>query len=296
MEAYSFYSKYVWENGEWKSRLFHVEDGKFTRSIRTKSMEMRLNVDSFWLGPGKVYVDSEEPVYYQLDYQNTVKKFMYRGCTLLLCQLPVINTSNYRKDFFHYIDHLKNMPIDHMIVPIIPAPILKDEHIRFFGRQKVPFLLIETSSQEDLLNIKWEWIQQAQSFSRMPLMYKKSSFLQEEINVSELWHELCKNYNIPSLHQEIGQSPLSTQTLRLSGISPFHGEFVENGSADYNLFDLSSIQSVDESLLFRYDKAIPVVTVANGNVIKANHLVLDQQQNGKYQKVSIPQHFVYEDL
>jgi hypothetical protein len=293
MEAYSFYSKYVLQDRKWSAKVFHVEDGKFTRSIRNQKQTFRLYVDQFWIGPGKVYVDVEDPVYYQLNYENVIRKYIYRGCTLLLCQLPVFNTEDYRKDFTEFRSRLSSMAIDHMIVPVIPAMVLKDEHIRFFGRHKVPFILIETSSHEDLLDQKWEWIKHAQSFSNIPLMYINSPFLEEKIDFSPLWQEICENYSISTLYQEIDSSTLSRETLRLSGISPFHGEFIENGSADYNLFDLNTTPFVDESRNFRYDRAIPVATIANGKVIKANHLILSEENRGQYQRISIPQHFVY---
>ncbi|UFT97618.1 hypothetical protein KO561_10305 [Radiobacillus kanasensis] len=294
MGVYYFYSDNVLEDGIWKSKSIHIEDGCFTRSFSSIDGIQEINVDRFWVGPGKVYVDEEESVFDALSPETTAQKYVNRGCTLLLCRLPIRSSISYKKRFKTFKNNLSFLPIDHMIVPTIPIRILKPHHIKFFGRMKVPLILVEVSDVTDLDFVKWEWIQEAQQFSRTPIMIREGQRFDEKNGrqLFPLWQTLCEDRDIITLQEPVTELPLSKNTLRITGISPGKGELIENGCADYNLFSLEKDPTIDGDSHFRYHKAIPTITVSRGKVVKENHLVNTEKMQGEYMEVSIPRHFI----
>ncbi|WP_138416983.1 hypothetical protein [Aquibacillus sediminis] len=289
MGVYYFSSDYIYDHGKWKSDSIFIKDNKFTITFTNKKTAQEMDVSPFWVGPGKVYVDLDDPVYRQQDYQSSIKKYIYRGCTLLLCQLPISSRYGLKQKFSQFKQQLSLVsPIDFMIVPRIPASKLAVEHIKFFGKEKVPFILVEADDVDELKQVKWEWIQQYQSFSGTPISYISDT----ENTFEKDWQKLAKKYRIISIDDTINHLPLSKQLLRQTGISPHKGEFIHQGCADYTLFDRSTLPTIDEDTNFRYHKAIPVITVSNGTVVKSNHIVQLDATQGKYTPVSIPRHFV----
>ncbi|WP_077621740.1 hypothetical protein [Sediminibacillus massiliensis] len=290
MEVYCFYSDLIYEEENWQSKCIHVEDGRFVRSHKVNPVEMV--VDGFWIGPGKVYVDMEEPVYFQANSKETVKSYIDRGCTLLLCQLPVYSSQHFKRKFYQFKEKLAYLPIDYMIVPRIPLPYLKTEQIRFFGRKRLPFIIVELATEKELWKVKWEWIQQAQSLSGIHLFFTMENNQAPDKHVLHAWKHVVDSFLISSSYEEISHLPLPKKLLRITGISPYKGELLPQGSADYNLFPIDKFPSIDEPEKFRYHKASPVVTVAGGKVVMANQQVEPEIGRGYYQKVSIPRHFL----
>ncbi|WP_186577797.1 hypothetical protein [Aquibacillus kalidii] len=293
MGDYFFYSDFIYDNGEWTSKCLQIQEGKFTRFLSSKSTVRELNVEQFWVGPGKVYVDLEEPVFNQVDMETTVSKYIYRGCTLLLCQFPLKSRRNFKNRFLQFKNKLARLPLDYMIVPRIPISLLHPDQIRFFGRRKVPFIILELDNIDDLLNVKWEWIEQAQSFTGIPIIYDSSKINTKMLKeLKSLWKWIGNKFQMQLLDDGVTTLPLPKETLRKTGISPFKGEFIENSAADYNLFPIEKVPSIDDEPDFRYHKAIPVVTVMNGTVLRSNHLIEGEIGDGSYQKISIPNHFL----
>lgn len=293
MEVYYFYSNYVFDDGNWKSESVNVEEGRFIRTLSNKRSTLEMDVSNLWIGPGKVYLDTEDPLYAQLDYENVVNKYIYRGCTLLICQMPVKNKSTYRNDFMKFKRNLTSLAVDYMIAPRIPAGTLQPDHVRYFARKKVPFLLVEAFTNEELINVKWQWIKDAQSLTGIPLVLTTNEATRTKKDKLQLWKKLCAEFDIKTIDDEISDYPLSKKVLRTTGISPYKGEIVQHGCADYNLFENDKTGFIDEDTKFRYHKAIPVITVLNGDIIKTNHLVHANAGLGIYRQVSIPQHFVF---
>ncbi|WP_053219405.1 hypothetical protein [Virgibacillus senegalensis] len=291
MGVYYFFNERVFDEDGWKSKSLIVENGKFTRRLIDKGAAKEMETKQFWVGPGKVYLDIEEPVYQQASPEMTIKKFIYRGCTLLLCQLQIYSHSDYKRRFFSFQDQLADFPIDYMIVPRVPLSQLRPDMVRFFGRQKVPFILAVPHVGLEWDAVKWEWIQQAQSLTKIPL-FLLSTTNRNSRQLSVHWNGIDPKLDITVVEQKDLALPLPKKLLRKTGISPYKGEILPHASADYNLFLLKEIQSIDEPSNFRYHKAIPEVTVAKGKVIKVNHVVKCLEGNGVYNHVSIPGHFV----
>ncbi|MCT2537378.1 hypothetical protein NC661_00300 [Aquibacillus koreensis] len=289
MEVYYFSSDHVYEEGQWTAKDIFVYDKKFTTTLNSKERAKEMDVRSFWIGPGKVYLDLAEPVYDQSIIENTITKYVHRGCSLLICQLPLNTNHRFIEKFQAFKEKLASVsPIDFMIAPRIPASRLSTEQIKFFGREKVPFILIDEPDEKSLKKVKWSWIQQTQSFSKTPIKYMSDQYKKN----FKVWDKVCKKYSIETFYDELTIEPLSKEILRLTGISPHKGEFLHQGCADYNLFDLSSIPSIEDRSNFRYHKAIPVIVVSNGVVIKTSNVVQADAAKGEYTTVTIPKHFL----
>ncbi|MBM7569834.1 hypothetical protein [Aquibacillus albus] len=292
MGGYYFYNDYVYNDGKWTSKCIQIQDGKFARDLKGSANIKQMETDQFWVGPGKVYVDVEMPLFKANDKERIVKQYIYRGCTLLLCQLPIKSKNNFEQIFYHFRDALDGLPIDYMIVPKIPSTIISPEHVRFFGRKKMPFLILNLQNMEDLFRISWEWMEQSQSFSRIPILIDTSALEKKQDEAESTWRNLSEAFMVRTLPEKLSEFPLSKESLRLTGISPYKGEILPNGFADYNLFDLEKIPSIDECSKVRYHKAIPLVTVMNGNIIKSDYLINDNLNKGNFREISIPSHFL----
>ncbi|SDJ67551.1 hypothetical protein [Sediminibacillus albus] len=293
MGVYYFYSEFFFDENSWNTQSVSVENEKFARELCGKGNAMELNTDHFWVGPGKVYLDYEEPVYYQTSPENTIKKFIYRGCTLLLCQMPVLSHTNYKEKFNQFKKQLSGMAIDYMIVPRLPVSILKPDLVRYFGRKRLPFILLDANNEQELKEVKWEWIQQAQGLTQIPLLLvTEVQTKNENKKIAGTWESIVETYGIFTIIESSLAVPLSKNMLKMTGISPYKGEILAQASADYNLYLQHKVQSIDEQPEFRYHKAIPEVTVAKGRVIKVNHIIQCLEGSGSYTHVSIPRHFI----
>ncbi|MDL4840809.1 hypothetical protein [Aquibacillus rhizosphaerae] len=289
MGVYYFSSDHIYEHGKWESRNIFINDDKFTTTLSNLERAKEMNVEQLWIGPGKIYVDLEEPIIDQESYESAITKYIYRGCSLLICQLPIKSNFKFREMFIEFKEKLTSLsPIDFMIAPRIPASKLTIEQVKFFGREKVPFILIDEPNEKKIKKVKWGWIQQTQSFSKTPIKYTSDN-LKPNFKV---WNKICEKYKIDTFYEEVTKEPLSKEILRITGISPHKGEFLHQGCADYNLFNLPSKPSIEEQSKFRYHKAIPVIAISNGNVIKSNNIVHSDVAKGVYTKVSIPRHFL----
>ncbi|WP_226034693.1 hypothetical protein [Aquibacillus saliphilus] len=292
MGVYYFYSNYIFDDGHWLSKSIQVENDKIVITQVNKHRTKQMNIDYYWVGPGKVYIDFEDPLHQREDLESTVNRYIYRGCTLLICQLPITSNVFFKQEFEQFKATLSSLPIDYMIVPRVQASLLRPSIIKFFGKNKMPFVLIDTKNKEELLEVKWEWIQAAQYFSGIPLVLSHDEPTNKSKGLSTIWNDICEEHRIDVIKEKLTDYPLSKETLRLTGISPLKGEFLHQSSADYNLFELDKIPSIDERSKLRYHKAIPVVTVSKGEVIKANHLVRPVLGKGELKQVSIPKHFL----
>ncbi|MDC3415370.1 hypothetical protein [Aquibacillus salsiterrae] len=292
MGSYFFYSDYVYNHNDWTSKSIQVESCSFTNNIKGDTRVSEMDISNFWVGPGKVYVDVEQPLHNKIDLPRLSNRYIFKGCTLLLCQLPIRSKTVFQQSFSKFKQVLSDLPIDHMIVPKIPLSMISLEHIRFFGRKKVPFILLEIEDVEELKKQKWQWIQQAQSFSNIPITLNWDNIPENlHVKTEKLWNKIVKSFQINTLPDKVLTEPLSRESLRKTGISPYKGEIIPNGYADYNLFDLSKFPLIEEKANFSYHKAIPIITVMNGNVIRTKQSILVEKGEGQYRTVSLPSHF-----
>ncbi|MYL32754.1 hypothetical protein GLW08_17575 [Pontibacillus yanchengensis] len=291
MKAYSIHSKQSLIRSEWSEVSIGVQNGKWCAMRDLNKHTCQMNTDSLWMSPGKVYVDLEFPLY-KVDYlAPLVRRFIYRGCTCIVTQVPIYSKREMKETYFAYIDELEGIAIDYMVVPRIPLIQLDASVIRFFGLQKVPFIIVEVTHKEDLLSKSWQWIAQAQHPSFIPIV-PVYQFDEDTVTYKD-WLKIAKQFGVRTLPKPLDEKPLSIENLRVTGISPFKGEFIHLGDADYNLYSIQQTKEIEAPDQMFYHKAIPYVTVLRGHILRAKLELNDYSGCGTHRSISIPNHFMY---
>ncbi|SFF61775.1 hypothetical protein SAMN05216353_103125 [Halobacillus alkaliphilus] len=290
MGAYSF-SAYVEKEGggEVEERLVYGE--KFVRNHSGSKPYVHMNTDGFFVTPGYVMLDNFEPISFSSTPEETAGNYIKRGCSLLLIQHLVTSIRHYRQLYDEFLNKLSGIPVNYMVVPVINAKLIKAEMVRFFARKGCPFLCIEVDLINDLKNVSWEWLVQAQAYKRIPLTIRVKDSENTSNNYSELWSSLSKQYGIIKLSELQDDEIVSFQNLKDSGIFPSRGRFTSGGQADYNLFWKIQHSLIDEQEKFIYHNPVPNVTIMNGQVKQVNQTLVDRKP-GTHIQVKLHKHFV----
>ncbi|WP_226579321.1 hypothetical protein [Halobacillus litoralis] len=290
MGAYWFQGL-IEDDSESGFREFTVLKDKFVRDRIGRESYKYMALDGFRVTAGHVMMDRKEPLASSSTRMKTAENYIKRGCTLLLIQHLVTSLRHFRAHYDHFLNNLQWMPLDYMIIPVIPGKWVRPEMIRFFARKGSPFLCIEVQSKEELSGICWEWIVQAQAYKRMPLTLFVKDSGNTSNNYSEMWSSLSEQYGMIKLTDVQDDEVLSSQNLRDSGIYPGKGGMVPGGQADYNLYRIDQDRKFAEQGDFIYHSAVPNVTVMNGQVKQVNQKLIDRKP-GSHRKVKIHKHFV----
>ncbi|MBH0229580.1 hypothetical protein [Halobacillus yeomjeoni] len=264
---------------------------KFVRDRVGQEHYMYMDLSTFDVTPGLVFMDINHPLEGSPHPHQTAEEYIKRGCTLLLIQHLVSSIRHYREVYDSLLKKLEGLPLDYMIIPTVPAKIVRPEMVRYFARKGCPFLCIEVNNVTDFAHVSWEWLAQAQGHKRIPLtIFVKDSENTNE-NYPELWSSLCNRYDIIRLTDLQDDEVVSGQNLKDSGIFPHKGSFITGGQADYNLSLKQKVPLFDEQAKFRYHDAVPNVTVMNGKVKQVNQKVVDREP-GSHLTVKVHKHFV----
>lgn len=268
-----------------------VYQEKFVRDRIGKEPYKNMVLENFYVTPGRVLVDRKEPIATSDSPKLSAEDYIKRGCTLLLIQHLVTSLRHYRAHYDHFLESLEELPLDYMVIPVVPAKRLRPELVRFFARRGSPFLCVEVESGEELSKVCWEWVAQAQGYKRMPLTLFVKDTENTSNNYPEMWSSLCEQYGIIKLTDVQDDDMLSLQNLKDSGIYPKKGSLLPGSQADYNLYYMNQDPTFDELEDFRYHNAVPNVTIMNGQVKQVDQVIINRG-SGSHIKVKIHKHFV----
>ncbi|QSS98458.1 hypothetical protein IMZ31_10060 [Pontibacillus sp. ALD_SL1] len=289
MKAYCIQAEQALVNKEWKPLTMGIKDGKWIQSYKLNRNTYTSIIDPLWIAPGKVHIDLQFPLY-QTEYQSAlVRRYMFRGATLLVVQCPITSTRNMVEEFQKMKFTLDGLGLDYMIAPLVPLTKLTPEMVRYFGIERVPFLLFQVQSNEEMINKLWGWIAQAQDPSFLPIAPVVSK---ENSTSYKDWLTIANYHNVRTLPKVLDECPIVKENLRATGIYPYKGEFMYSGDADFNIFRIQSHTQIDTPDQMFYHKAIPCVTVLRGQIIRSHVEVYDMEGVGCYMKASIPNHFM----
>ncbi|MFQ3542988.1 hypothetical protein Q7A53_02800 [Halobacillus rhizosphaerae] len=290
MGAYWF-SSFMDEGEQFRFGELIVHEDHFIRDAIGQGHLRKMNSDGFIAAPGYVMVDYAAPISTSSSRITACEDYIRRGCTQLLIQHPVNSIRRYRTIYHSFLAELGQLPVDYMIVPVITSSLVTPDMIRFFARERCPFIQIELDTAVDLEEVAWEWLVQAQSLLRIPFSIVVKKEENSEYIINHLWPKKCAQYGMIKLTDPQLEERVTPQNLRDTGIFPNKGGFKPGGYADYNLFWQEEDQIVDGQDQFIYHGAVPDITVMRGMVLQVNQEVTANYQ-GKQQKVSIYKHFV----
>ncbi len=286
VKAYSFLNIQVVENNDFVIRDVHFTKDLFIPDHYLARCRVRkLNAEPFILSPGKVFIDIEHPLGNQSLRDHFVRQYVHKGATLLITQFQIRRQLTWKSEFQRYVTSLKGLAIDYMVAPKIDIKYLSNDMIRYFGLQKVPFIIVELTDAKDVSKLKFGWIKQMQVMTKIPLA------VMENKN-GKLLYQMFKQNDILICDQRITKKPLRRDVLIQTGISPKKGEIRIYGDSDFNLYLQKDIFKNHLSLQSLLEgEANPYISVIRGKVIKLNKTILDQRGFGEQNQISIQNHF-----
>ncbi|GGF09451.1 hypothetical protein GCM10010954_04870 [Halobacillus andaensis] len=290
MRAHWFHGTIYEDSHSFYGELF-VDHDKFKDPSEAYGHILNVNVNKFIIAPGHVMLDTSFPLSRSPSHVSQCYEYMKKGCTLLLIQLFIYTRKHFKKEYEQMQNFLKDLPLDYMIVPRISSHVLHPEMIRYFALEKAPFIIVHAESTEQLEDVAWGWIAQAQSHRRIPLTYSVKNSRNSEMNNERFWTTLTHNYGIIKLSQPITNGRLTLQNMKDTGIYPYKGTLRTHAYADYNLYEKTSIELIDEEENFLYHEPVPAITVMRGRPIQVQQKV-EPNTKGIFFKSSIYKHFV----
>ncbi|KGX92285.1 hypothetical protein N781_17805 [Pontibacillus halophilus JSM 076056 = DSM 19796] len=287
---YVYGDRVLTEKG-FQSIQLEVNKGKWKGHSRVYNRRLGMSLHGFYVTPGKVYADVEFPFNDTEDWESLFQRFLLRGSTLLLIGFRVESKRGFIRAFTSFKERLLNLPIDVMVFPRIQLRHLTSDAIRYFKRQRLPFIAVEAGSLEEFRNQPIEWLREAQGSNPIPLVpLFPPSFDDHEY---KKWKNYCEDKHVSTLPDPINPYPLTLNNLKATGIAPYKGTFSPLSDADYNLYTEVEQSFVEDHNQISYHKAIPCVTVLRGKLLRVTTSVLHKEPEGKYKTISIPSHFSY---
>ncbi|MFC7060446.1 hypothetical protein [Halobacillus seohaensis] len=291
MGAYWFHGT-MFEGDQTKYGELFVNGDKFNKpSQQLNEQVVNMGIDRFIVAPGQVMVDTCIPLSRSPSPLEDCTSYIKKGCTLLLVQQFIYTNRHYRMEYEQLVKKMSDLAIDFMIVPRISSHVLQPEMIRFYARQKSPFIIVSVENLEDLQDIPWGWMVQAQCNRRIPFTYSVKKRRNSEMNYERFWTNICTKYGIIKLTNPIKDGLLTLNNIKDTGIYPYKGALTDSAFADYNLYERNVDELVDEGGYFLYHDAIPNVTVMRGQLLQINQK-LESLTKGIHFKSSIYKHFV----
>ncbi|WP_163526226.1 hypothetical protein [Halobacillus ihumii] len=290
MGAYWFYVQTL-KGTQAITRQISVSQQHFTKRSSRNYECKQMDATGFVATPGYVMLDLDTPLSQSPSLIEDSQRYVQKGCTLLLIQFPIHSSFHFKVIYQQFVKQFKYLPIDYMFVPTIKPQSITQEMVRYFARESCPFILIDSEDEDELKEVAWDWLVQAQSHKRIPFgLLVRNSRKRERIH-DKLWIKLCEHYGIIRVTNALSEAPLSKANLKDSGIFPYKGGFMDSGYADYNLYYDEEGLMVDDHADFRYYEAVPEVTVMRGQIVQVNQQV-QTIVPGIHYKGSIYQHFV----
>lgn len=290
METYCLSTAKVYDFNQWKQEEIVIFEKKFLlkRQLINRGTFETEDWSNYWIAPGKVYVDIEKPIFNSNMMDSQVRAYLYKGCSLLLAQFPVTSLVQMKKEFNNFKKSLETLALDYSIVPRIKSYLLKPSVIHYFAREKLPFILLEVNDLKELYKVKWEWINHAQGPRKIPIIPIENHKIP---SLFKVWKKIADNFDLSTLPELISTLPLSKESLRITGISPTKGEIIQQGDADYLLFELDKNALIEQPDQLFYHKSIPSIAVIRGQTVRENHILKAERGFGQFISTTIPRHF-----
>ncbi|MBB5323393.1 hypothetical protein HNQ34_000470 [Anoxybacillus tepidamans] len=283
---------HVVKNGKLE-RCSFVVDGNRIDYISEKmnsSRWMRMPVGEFLLTPGHVMLDFsfDEPRTFLEFKQYMQQHFLTKGCTALLAVCSVLYEKQLSKALQQLRKYLLNSPIDYFIGVKIPLRTLTPSFVRACKRLKIPVIFLELHGNEPLEDVAWSWMYE--TFASYPLPLVPYWMEKPSKRMEERWRNVLSAHRIPFIPVSLKErTPLSLDVLKKIGIYPQKGDVRIGGEVDYNLYARPLLSGlVAETVIVDYDKHVPMITVHNGRVVKANDQLFFYPGFGKERTIYAP--------
>jgi hypothetical protein len=265
-----------------QNRITYISD----RPLRMEYT--RVTLQNFQLLPALVMADCS---LYQNAKDGTLlqalDELVKKGCTTVITAFPMYYEREFEVGLDYIRDMLKISYLDYCIGLSIPIHKLTPSIIRMCQRKKLPFIMLEIEHPEEINNIVWEWIRDANFPFEVQLIPNWDKLKLEGKRKKHLighFHKLTNQKDIAVVTDYPGEKrPLGLNILKQLGIYPQKGDFVRNGELDYILYLDSSTdkEKFKRKVIDHLDEKEPAIVVKDGVVIKAGDNLFAETGQGK---------------
>lgn len=257
-----------------------------------KLKHLRMSTDGFYLRAGKVMNDFElgntidEEKFFDLQ-----KRLIQMGCTTVV----VYSDIPYVRQFLPCLENtrelMKKSAIDYVIGIKVSCHLVTPTLVIKCKQEKIPIILVETKSIEQLETIVWERVKEAMIYYQ-PLIVP---VLKDDVNLSvEEKNDLlikCRKYvaekkmltyiSFPDAH-----IPFEKNLCKIAGLYPKKGVLHVGSDVDYNLYMEGQDGNDFE----------PDIVVLRGKILKVNETIYCEPRFGEEVRIKVPGHFIPIDL
>lgn len=251
-----------------------------------KLKHVRMNTDGFYLSTGKIMNDfqlGKEMDF--IEFKQHITELISKGCTTVIVYSEIPYVSQFSACMKRTRHNMINSSIDYVIGIKIKSHLLTPLLIRKCRKEKVPIILVEIDTIEELEKIIWERIREAMYHYQIliiPRLRRKQNALLQN-HLAESVRKFLMNKKIltylpfPDAHVEFDKN-----LCKILGLYPRKGELLVGSDVDYNLFRESE----------RNNLSRPNVVVLRGKVLKANDTIHYQPGYGQEVIINVPGHFI----
>lgn len=283
MKVIYFDDIWTYDFNQWKKEKLVFSHKEIKHPKQSHKGIKLTDSQKIWVGPGKVYVDLDNPIYQNKNFASIIRRYLYKGCSLLIIHLPLNQRLDMKQHYHSMIHSLPPLAIDYAFVPRIPLKLLQSDVIRYFWKEKVAFIIVDINQLTDLKRWKWEWIKHTQSLFPIPIY---PIFHEREEKCKKEWRSIKEALNLLSVDETNPSLPLKKDSLRITGISPHKGELLNHSSTDFNIFHQDQTAMIEEPNQLFYHKAIPNLSFLKGELVKQHYTVYESRCKGEHIRLS----------
>lgn len=276
----------VWQDGKTSKKSIVVKDDQVD-SIHNPVNQLKMmkqNLENFIMSPVTTTVlnESKLPASQSLYEQHVLK-----GVGMILIPVKVAYVYLLTPCLEEIRKRMKESPLDYLLAIKVAQNTISPKLMQRCIKERIPAVFVEITDLDELKRLPWSWIRQF-SFPYNPIFIP--IFRQETANDKgkTIWNKIMTDAKLShSKESLIEGAPIPVPTLKKIGLYPIKGYLRNNGELSYNLFysshDTSDFNGISEA---EYDKL--VVTVLNGEVVRAGSTLSFSDKKGSEIKIRIP--------
>lgn len=269
------------------------------RQSFNKYKYIRMNAEPYIMTPTSILFKKEIPI--EKTFQELkkffIEEFILKGCTAFLTTARINHEYELSEKLRRIKVQLINSPIDYFIGIVIPARLLTTSFVRKCKKEKIPAVMIEIESVDELKNIPWGWLREA-LFPYNSCLIPDFTCInkKEEKKVQEEWNRVMEAEKLPHLKEQINENhPIPLHIMAQIGIYPLKGRIGQGSELSYNLYiNNKEFENLDEERLFYNYKDKLLVTVHKGEIIRSGKDVVFRPGYGSHVKIITPSFFKIE--
>ncbi|WP_209122606.1 hypothetical protein [Alkalihalobacillus sp. BA299] len=283
------------EGNPFQKKSYYIENDSvsYVNDKMDKLQFTRINLTGFTLAAGHIMNDFNLMNFdHKEAYKMRFKRLIEKGCTTIITY-PYVDEVNELKKKLRLARHkLINSPIDFVIGIQTSIHSLTPLLIRKCRLEKVPVIIVNIQSLDDITGVAWGRIKEAMLTYQLliiPQWTETSLTRKLEEKLAEVWDMISNQYRIPTHFPFPGEhEPLPKVLSKKIGLYPRKSELIVGSHVDYILFQNGETEQDPDPII----PIEPAVVVLRGKVLKAGDYVYFKPGFGREVRITLPRHFL----